>query len=173
MNHRTRTIAGLALAIGFYFSLPASLMAASPEHSATVTVVSILSILAFVGATTVLYTFPNAGTQTGLPGITAFNGATAPTAAQAAPIASLSIKFQMTDSETSCTFTHNWNLSGTETNQFFPIPIIQGFANLGTAGGNSFSVAYGANTVVVSKGNTAGSAGTFTCVLLKPHTLIR
>ena len=129
-------------------------------------------MLALITGTTVLYTFPtNFGA--GLAGFTAFNSSTAPTAAQATGISLLSTKFQMTDTETSCTFTHNWALSGTETNQFFPLCIFNGFLNLGTAGGNSFSVAYNANTVVVSKGSTTGSAGTFTCQMLKPHTFIR
>ena len=173
MNQKTRTLAGLLLALILFLSLPLLLSAAAPNsaHSFGHSVLGILSLLAVLGGTTVFYTYPTGPSDE--TGVATFNTTTAPSAAQAGVFASLSIKFQMADGETSCTFTHNWNLSNTSTNRFFPIPIINGLANLGTAGGNSFAIAYGANTLVVTKGGTAGTGGTFSCVLLKPHSLIR
>jgi len=172
VKHKTRTLAGLLLALVLFFSLPVMLSAATPgAHSSTASIVMlIVSGLALVGGTTVFYTYPTGPYDE--TGVTTFNTTVPPTSSQAGVFASLSIKFQMADGETSCTFTHNWGLSNTATNRFFPIPLINALAS-GTAGGNSFAIAYGTQTLVVSKGGTAGTGGTFSCLLLKPHSIMR
>ena len=176
MTQKARTLAGLLLAMLLCVSLPLTMAASTGPATAhhSVSVYSILTLLALVGGTTVFYTFPNGGPPWNDTGVTTLNGTTAPTAGQAANFSTLSIKFQMLDSETSCTFTHNWNLSGTATNEFFPVPIVQGFG-AGTAGQTFavFNFTYGVNTLVATKTSGVGTGGTFSAVLLKPHSLMR
>ena len=172
MKQKTRSLAGLLLAIVLFLSLPAMLAAHTPGSHASVgsQIVTALFALAVLGGTTVFYSYP--AVPGGTPAAT-LNTTTGPSAAQATQFASLSCKFQMTDTETSCTFTHNWALTGTETNMFYPVPIINGLANLGTAGATFFSITYAPNTIVLTKGNQTGSGGTYTVVMFKPHTGIR
>ena len=174
MKYKLRSLAGSLLAIVLFFGLPVFLNAAQSPLSTGGKIALGLFGLIGIGATTILYTYPSGG-QGGLIVAANQNTATAPTAAQASLFSLLTAKFQMTDTETSCTFTHNWGLSGTETNQYFPIPsAIMGFANLGTAGGNSWGVStYGANTIVLTKGSTTGSGGTFTVQFFRPTTVVR
>ncbi len=107
---------------------------------------------------TVVYTYPVAG-------------ATAPTAAQSlyAPIVACTVNFA--DADTTGTITHNWALTTAQLAALMPYVRINQVA--GGTPSPLLTVTLATNTVVLTKQSTAaGSGGTLTVVLDRPHTIL-
>ena len=94
----------------------------------------------------------------------------APTTAQAAITTLITAEVQMGASDTVATLTHNWGLSTTQNSQLMPLVSFYP-TNLDTAIPFITVSALGTNTITISKTNSAGTDGTWTFVLQKPHTI--
>ncbi len=99
---------------------------------------------------------------------------TAPTAAQAFYLNQLMVLLTAADADTTCTITHNWNLSAAEQANLYPwITFRANSDSLGTvAPVLVFTVT--TNTLTLLKANTvAGSGGSYLVTVSKPQTSIR
>ena len=123
--------------------------------------VSVTGFLAFISSlgiigSTVTYLGPGSGT-------------TAPTAAQASNVQSMSATVNFADADTTATITHNFNSSTAALAALRPCVSLY-CASGGTAY-PALSWALGANAVVITKGNTTtGSGGTYNVVIQRPHS---
>jgi hypothetical protein len=121
--------------------------------------VSIRGFLAFVSAlgiigSTVTYLDPSTS---------------APTRAQAANVQSQTATVNFSDADTTATITHNFNSSTAALAALRPWVILYG-TSVGTAY-PALSWALGANTLVITKGNTTtGSGGTYNVVIKRPFS---
>lgn len=99
---------------------------------------------------------------------------TAPTTTQAFYLSELICLLNAGDADTTCTITHNFNLSAAEQTNFYPdISYIPNTDSAGTvAPVLKFVVA--TNTIAVTKLNTvAGSGGTYRVMVARPNTIVR
>jgi hypothetical protein len=98
---------------------------------------------------------------------------TAPTAAQAYYLEELKAVLVAGDADTTCTITHNFNLSAAEQANFYPnITWINGGGSTGTLNPIlTFTVA--TNTISVVKVSAVGSQGTYIVTVGRSQTTIR
>jgi len=109
-------------------------------------------------AVTVTYAYPVAGV-------------TPPTAAQAKKCNTITATVAIgADTDTSFVMTHNWGLSTAQLAFNFPLVTITPNV-VGTAVCTIAAVLTNSNIVTFSKGNVAGSAGTYIVVLQRPCSL--
>lgn len=98
---------------------------------------------------------------------------TAPTATQAVNIQQLLCLLTAADGDTTCTITHNMNLSAAEQANFYPLIRwnLGGGATTTLAPVLAFTVT--TNTVTVLKTSAVGSQGTYIVSIDRPSTIIR
>lgn len=98
---------------------------------------------------------------------------TAPTAAQAFYIQQLMCLLTAADADTTCTITHNFNLSAAEQANLYPNIswILGGGATTTLAPTIAFTVT--TNTITVLKASAVGSQGTYIVTIGKNETIIR
>lgn len=98
---------------------------------------------------------------------------TGPTAAQAYYIQQLMAILTAGDADTTCTITHNMNLSAAEQANFYPnIQWWNGGGSTGTLNPIlTFTVT--TNTITVVKVSAVGSQGTYLVAISRPSTIIR
>ena len=99
---------------------------------------------------------------------------TAPTQAIAFYINQLQLQLTAADADTTCTITHNWNLTAAEQTNLYPwVTYLPDPTSLGTvAPVLLFTVT--TNTLTLVKANTvAGSGGTYRVTVSRPSTIIR
>lgn len=102
------------------------------------------------------------------------SGTTPPTLLQALTANILTAVVNMADSDTVITLTHNWNLSTAELADLFPLVNVNIEGDATTTVQPIFLVSLTNSSVVtINKPTTVGTQGTFVCVLLRPHTIIR
>ncbi len=110
---------------------------------------------------TVIYNYP-----------TAVGSLIPPTANQAA-CSLVKAQAGFLDADTTITITHNFGMTAAELAAGFPIIIAAG-VNAGTEAAISFDVSWANSvSVILTKGNAAGTGGTWDFTLLRPHSLIR
>ena len=99
-------------------------------------------------------------------------GATAPTQAQSAQSPTVVATVNFTDTDTTFTLTHNFNLSAAAVAALRPIVEINTIGSvqaLGVAVAPVFTVVVGANTVTITKLQATGSGQTVAIAMLKPQ----
>lgn len=101
---------------------------------------------------------------------------TAPTAAQAAEISTMTALVGFTDTDTTWTFTHNWGLSAAQAAALFPTVIINpvsGQQAVGTAVAPIIAVNVTSNTnlATFTKVAATGSGQTVSITLRRPHSI--
>jgi hypothetical protein len=110
-------------------------------------------------AVTVTYAYPVAG-------------ATAPTAAQALLVNSVTAQVNMADADTTATVTHNFGLAAADPANLFPLVDIN-VSSPGTVVPILSVVLTNTNAVVINKVSAAGSGGTYNVLIQKPHSITR
>lgn len=123
-------------------------------------IVAWASALALVAGSTVTYVYPVAG-------------ATAPTAIQALAANALTATIQMLGTDTTAVVTHNWGIAAAELARLFPIPILYQSSGQGTVAPVVQIGLTDSNSVTLTKASVTGSQGTFTIVILRPHSMVR
>lgn len=138
----------LAIAIGIvmYFHN------AAPVHH---TVGYLLTGLTMLAGTTIIQTFPIAGTF--------------PTSAQAVGCNTQINRVVMADGDTSATLTHNWGLTAAQLAQFLPL-ISFYVQNPGVSYPVVSFALTDSNTVTMAKTGTTGSGGTYVVALQRPYS---
>lgn len=99
-------------------------------------------------------------------------GATAPTQAQSAQSPTVVAQVNFTDTDTTFTLTHNFNLSTAAVAALRPLVIISTVGSVqavGTAVAPIITVVVGANTVTFTKQQATGSGSTVSIAILKPQ----
>lgn len=99
---------------------------------------------------------------------------TNPTTTQAYYLSQLLVLLNAADADTTCTITHNFNLTAAEQTNLYPN--ISYIANNDTTGtvATLFKFVVSTNTIAVTKQNTvAGTQGTYLVTISRPNTIIR
>lgn len=123
--------------------------------------------MGMVGVVTVTYE----SFQTGQYGGGYAGGATAPTQAQAAQMNSVQALVNFTDTDTTFTLTHNFNLSTAQVAALLPLVtmnIVSSVQAIAVAVAPVVAVAVGANTVTFTKLQATGSGLTIAVAIRKP-----
>lgn len=155
----------LALAI-----LPAAVFA---FHIPLVHAVTLFSAIGALGTVTFTYeSFQHSGAFGG--GFTG-GSATAPSAAQAQQVATMTALVGFTDTDTTWTFTHNWGLSAAEAAALFPTVIVNpvsGVQAVATAVAPviAVNVTSSTNVVTFTKLQATGSGMVVSITLRRPHS---
>ena len=173
MNHK-RKIGAVLLAIVALALMPAAAFASTTGHQAhhagPLNVLIGLG-LAIGGAVTVTYSSFASDNPTPQFG-TLFTGgsAVAPTAQQAGTVNRINMLVGFTDSDSTITLTHNWNLSAAAQAANAPDIFVRQFAlgNSNTFESGALTWAVTTNTVVGTKASIVGSGGTLCVSLILP-----
>lgn len=95
-------------------------------------------------------------------------GTTPPTAAQAFYMNQLVVQLTAGDGDTTCSITHNWNLSAAQQTGFRPnISYVPGPGSTGTLM-PILAFTWSTNAVTVAKISAVGSQGIYICTLNRP-----
>lgn len=101
----------------------------------------------------------------------AVSGTTPPTAIQASKVSALTALVSAADADTTFTITHNWNLTAAQLAALQPW--ISWVYDTGGTGNTILAFSCATNSITVTKGNGAGSGGTYRVTVLRPNTLIQ
>lgn len=175
MNHKYK-LGAVLMAILALVLMPAAALATTASHQAPAHH-GVLNLLIGIGVAiggTVTVTYSSFGADQPAPQFgTAFTGgsAVAPTAQQSSQVNRINALAGFTDSDTTVTITHNWNMTAAEQAAHEPDINVDDFALGSSATTPSGLVwAYNTNTVVGTKLNTAGSGRTICITLRLPAT---
>ncbi len=98
-------------------------------------------------------------------------GATPPTQAQSATVSTVVAQLTVTDTDTTFTLTHNFNLTAAQVSALRPAVLIEitgGVGAVGTAVAPVYTITPAANTVTLTKLQATGSGSTITVFMFKP-----
>lgn len=146
------------LAHNIFTNIQAAFNHAVTDHLTARSLAGLSMLFTLVGATTVIQTWPIAGTF--------------PTSAQAVNFNTQISRVIMADADTTATLTHNWGISAAQLAAFFPL--INYYAqNVGTNGTTLAQLTFAltdSNTVTITKTAATGSAGTFVVEMQRPYS---